>query len=589
MNAAALALRARTAAYLRPAQVVRRARLQGQRALLRRWPRTGRRLAGGPRAAAAAGWPPGFSPVDRRTPGRWPGLTDLAAGRLTLLGVAADLDGRGWRFPDAPLLWRFHLHYWDWAWGLVDGGDRLAARAVFARLWRSWRAATEFGRGDAWLPYPAALRAWAWCGLHRDLVAGSDMEPAFLADLAAHAGFLRHHLETDVGGNHLIKDLKALVGLGVFFRDERLLRRALRRLTGQTTGQVLPDGGHCERAPAYHCQVLGDLLDVAGLLGACGRPVPPELTSAIIRMRRWLGAVLGPDGLVPMLNDGYPVERELIAALDPVPPADGPLLTLNDSGLVRARSGGWRLLADVGTPGPARLPAHAHAGTLGCLLHVGGVALLADTATSGYEPGPARDYERSTAAHSTVEVDGANSTEVWGSFRAGRRARVRDASAAVTGSRVTCEAAHDGYRRLRGRPVHHRRWTLTGTGLWADDLITGRGRHVLAVRWHLAPGNTVRVSGDTAEITGPAGTFAVTVKAAGPASLAAESGPVASGFGATTDAPVLVCHADAVLPLAITTIWRQITAPPPAAGPQRTAAHRGTATAAAQQSLEVRP
>ena len=252
--------------------------------------------------------------MDARTPGRWPGLPELRAGKIRLLGLAREL---GWEHPDAPRLWRFHLHYWDWAWGLAADPDRLAARALFARLWRSWQASAEFGRGDAWHPYPAALRAWSWCGLHRDLVAGSDIEPDFIAGLAAHAGFLRRHLEYDVGGNHLIKGLKALAGLAVFFADERLLRLALRRLARQLARQVLPDGGHYERAPAYHCQVLADLIDVADLLRAAGQAPAGELTTAIDRMRRWLGAVLTPDGEVPLLNDGYPVDRELIAALRP--------------------------------------------------------------------------------------------------------------------------------------------------------------------------------------------------------------------------------------------------------------------------------
>ena len=34
----------------------------------------------------------------------------------------------------------------------------------------------------------------------------------FCGELAAHAGFLRRHLESDVGGNHLVKNLKALTG-----------------------------------------------------------------------------------------------------------------------------------------------------------------------------------------------------------------------------------------------------------------------------------------------------------------------------------------------------------------------------------------
>ena len=60
-------------------------------------------------------------------------------------------------------------------------------------------------------------------GCTGDLVAGSPVEDAFLASLSAHAGFLRRHLESDVGGNHLIKNLKALAGLAVFFGDERRL------------------------------------------------------------------------------------------------------------------------------------------------------------------------------------------------------------------------------------------------------------------------------------------------------------------------------------------------------------------------------
>ena len=67
----------------------------------------------------------------------------------------------------------------------------------------------------------------------------------------------------------------------MFFADEGLLDQALDRLTGQLAVQVLPDGGHYERAPAYHCQVLGDLIDVAELIQAAGREPGPELTGAI--------------------------------------------------------------------------------------------------------------------------------------------------------------------------------------------------------------------------------------------------------------------------------------------------------------------
>jgi hypothetical protein len=86
--------------------------------------------------------------------------------------------------------------------------------------------------------------------------------------------------------------------------------------------------------------------------------------------------------------------------------------------------------------------------------------LIVDTATSTYAPGPDRELERSTRAHNTVVVDGQDSTEVWGAFRAGRRARVTIGEAAYLPAAGTATAharliaSHDGYRWLPGAPSH---------------------------------------------------------------------------------------------------------------------------------------
>ncbi|MEP7022787.1 MAG: alginate lyase family protein [Actinomycetota bacterium] len=558
MSGQQLALLGRTAVHLQPSQAAHRARLRAQRAALGRWPELGRRLLRGPAGQAGPGWPAAFVPVDAWAPEQRPSLTDLQAGQLELLGTRREIgDPACWEHADAPQLWRFHLHYWDWAWGLAADPDLGGARAQFARLWRSWQATVQFGRGDAWLPYPAALRAWSWCGLHAGLVAGTSIEAEFRDSLAAHAAFLRRHLEADVGGNHLIKDLKALTGLAVFFGDEPLLQRALRLLASQLTVQVLADGGHYERAPAYHCQVLADLIDIDGLLGPAGYPAAPGLAGAISAMQGWLGELLTPVGTVPMLNDGYPVPAGVLTAVAPRVTGQERLLVLADSGLIRAQAGDWHLLADVGPPCPDELPAHAHADTLGCVVHFGGQPMLVDTGTSTYQPGPARGYERSTAAHNTVEVDGTDSTEVWGAFRAGRRARVQDVQASDDGVDIVIEAEHDGYRWLPGRPCHRRRWLLGDAGLAVQDLVTGRGRHVLTIRWHLPAGSSAQPVTGGALVTTPAGTFRVGVTTAAAAELSIGEAPVADGFQQTAPAPVLAWRIDARLPVSVSTTWRE--------------------------------
>ena len=585
----------RTVAMLRPAQAGQRLRLRAQRlALNRQLPGASRWLLSGPDPAAAAGWPTGFAPLDAWVWREWPGNAALRAGTLTLLGLSrpvapAGLDGvanwpaADWEMQGAPLLWRFHCYYWDWAWALAGPWSGPHAREAFAAMWRSWHAAVTPGRGPAWHPYPTALRAWSFCGIYRDLAADSPIEGAFRRELAAHAGFLRRNLETDVGGNHLIKNLKALAGLAVFFADDALLARVLRRLSRQLAVQVLPDGGHYERAPAYHCQVLGDLIDIACLLGAADRAEPASLPETIAAMRRWLGAVCTPAGDVPLLNDGFPVSPELLARLVPAPPPSGPLHVLPDTGLARVAAGSWHVLADIGPPCPRQLPAHAHADTLSCLVHVDGEPLLIDTCTSTYAPGAIRDRERSTSAHNTVEVDRRDSTEVWGAFRAGRRARVRNVGAHADTGSVMVEAAHDGYRALPGRPTHHRRWSVHPHELRIEDTVTGRGRHRVVVRWHLAPGAGLRLLPDGALVTTRTGRFTVTVAVAvavagtgtpcgnkcgntcddacgntgDKPALTVTQAEVSTGFSSIVHAPVLACALHPELPVRVSTVWRR--------------------------------
>jgi hypothetical protein len=155
-----------------------------------------------------------------------------------------------------------------------------------------------------------------------------------------------------------------------------------------------------------------------------------------------------------------------------------------------------------------------------------------------------------------VELDCRDSTEVWGAFRAGRRARVRGVAASSVTGTVTVEAAHDGYRNLPGRPVHHRRW-LVGRELRIDDTVTGRGQHQVTVRWHLAPGAGLRLVHRGAVVSTAAGEVGVTVSASSEPAMLAGTAQVSAGFGRTVQAPVLACTLHCALPVRISTVWHR--------------------------------
>lgn len=484
------------------------------------------------RSSTTAGWPEAFEPVDQRCPPEATTVDQLRERRFELAGHTVTLQQDDWNPAGTSQLWRYHLHYWEWAWPLINASD---GRTVFEPLWTEWQTATRVGRGDAWSPYVVVVRAWALCGLHRHLVQGATNEDAYLESLQVHAGHVLAHLELDVGGNHLMKNIKALFGLGLFFDDATLLGRGHHLLARELPVQVLDDGGHFERSPSYHAQVLADLIDIHDLLAASGHRPPDALSDSIDRMRRWLAVMLMPGGTVPLLRDCIPVPADRLDVLG-VDRSRQPerLVVLPDSGYVVADTGRLHAVLDVGQPCPRRLPAHAQADSLNWVLHVGGQPAVIDTGTSSYQDPETRAYERSTAAHSTVEIDGEDSTEVFGSFRAGRRATVQLGSVVDDGTTITVKATHDGYRFLPGSPVHHRTWTIGADTVGIVDRVTGSGHHTVTARSHLADPEETPVRSE------PPGTTTTS--------------PRSVGMGRRVDGTVHVVKLSAELPVEVRTV-----------------------------------
>jgi hypothetical protein len=191
------------------------------------------------------------------------------------------------------------------------------------------------------------------------------------------------------------------------------------------------------------------------------------------------------------------------------------------------------LVADVGDPGPRDLPGHAHADCLSFEMASGGRRVVVDTGTSTYAPGPRRPVERSTPAHNTVAIDGADQTEVWGIFRAARLAHGRLERAEDDGEIVTIVASHDGYRRLPGRPVHRRTWQVAAAEVSIVDDVLGEGHHDVSVFLHLASPDAVTVewtNRDDVEVTEATATHA-------------------TGFGCTVEGRVLCAAWHGTLPV----------------------------------------
>lgn len=438
--------------------------------------------------------------------------------RFRFLSVTREAPAAAdWNRADWPKLWLYNLHYFDDL--NADGATAREAwhRALVAR----WIAENPPGTGNGWEPYPLSLRLVNWI---KWVAGGKACDEAMRASLAVQARWLTRRIEWHLLGNHLLANAKALVFAGCFFHGDEAAgwrSKGLAILRREHAEQILPDGGHFERSPMYHAVILEDLLDLIQLARCYPGTVDAETEVAwrrdASRMLDWLTAMSHPDGEIALFNDAAFGIAPKLAALTAyagalgVAAAESPRIgnpgrrrLLPDSGYLRAEAGPAVLLADVGEIGPDYLPGHAHADTLSFELSLFGHRLVVNSGTSEYGLGGERLRQRGTAAHSTLQIDDADSSEVWSGFRVARRARPLERALREDGDALILECGHDGYLRLPGRPLHRREWRLTDHGLCVTDRVGGGFARAVA-RFHLHPEIAVHGEGAFGELHLPDG------------------------------------------------------------------------------------
>lgn len=489
-----------TARHLKPVQIHGRVLFKLRRPAPRLGPAPPARRPSGPWAA----------PARRR-----PSLT--GPDRCRFLNEERGVAGpSAWNDPAAAKLWLYNLHYFD----DLNAADAAARTAWHRPLIARWIGENPPGLGNGWEPYPTSLRIVNWI---KWALAGNRLEDGWLHSLAVQARWLAGRLERHLLGNHLFVNAKALVFAGLFFEGAEAaawLDEGMAILEREIPEQILPDGGQFELSPLYHALALEDLLDLANLAAAFGDALPgrwrglaESWPGTAAGMRRWLAGMCHPDGEIAFFNDAAagvapgPAELESYAArlgLPPLPAWPDGLAHFAGSGYLRVQRGGMVALLDAAPVGPDYLPGHAHADTLSFELSLAGRRVLVNAGTSRYGAGPQRLRERGTAAHNTVQIDGEDSSEVWGGFRVARRARPFGLRVGEEGGWPAVACAHDGYRRLPGRPVHRREWRFFEGGLEIADTVEGRFKEAVG-RLHFHPALAVEAEGAEGRAALPGG------------------------------------------------------------------------------------
>ncbi len=469
-------------------------------------PQTGQRL----RARVA---PIGIDP--------WRECALEGSGNFTFLNeTRAFLAAADWNRRDVPKLWLYNLHYFDWI-------NARSARTDTAAKWIiRWITENPAPHGNGWEPYPLSLRIVNWIKwLARQPAIDPSAASTIPRSLELQSHVLSQRLETDLLGNHLFENAKALIFAGCFFDGgsaDAWFGRGAQVLGKELGGQILHDGGYFELSPMYHSIVLEDILDLLSLQQAYPeRPLAehglgsPRLKQIAGSMLGWLGDMTHPDGQIALFNDAamgiapdlVMLKRyaERLGLKDPLPSRADGVRAMTESGFVRVNRGPVSAILDVAKIGPEHVPGHAHADTLTFEWSLADERVVVDTGTSLYGESPERLRQRGTAAHNTVVVDGQNSSEVWKGFRVARRAYPRDVTVDASSEPWTVSAAHDGYRRLPGRVIHRRRWEFGSNSLLVADRVEGK-HEIARARFHFHPLIEVALSrAQEGSLSGPNG------------------------------------------------------------------------------------
>ncbi len=421
--------------------------------------------------------------------------------------------------------------------------DELLAEEFFVQL-ESWRMQNPVGRGPSWAcAMEVALRAMnllAAFELFRSSPALDENRlMQILAIFEAHGSHIRRNFEFSyiATSNHYLSDVVGLMWLGIMLPElaagDRWREIGKREVLREMEVQILDDGADFESSTGYHRFVLELFLYSFILCRANQIEMPERFWRKLLSMLIYLRNYTRPDGRAPLIGDtdsgqalpivkrtaddhsyllavgaaflqdsglkpdnDHGLNEELLWILGPegvrryqelAPDRDNLVSkAFTDAGTFILRKGDLYLLLNTSGSGVKGRGSHGHNDALSIEVSVCGTSFIVDPGTYVYRTDlHERHLFRSTAYHSTIEIDGAeqNTTNEDMPFVIGNEARPRVLIWETSNERDCVVAEHDGYARFGGSISHRRTVEFNKRDdYWiVEDLLTGIGNHAVRV------------------------------------------------------------------------------------------------------------
>ncbi|MBU8898209.1 heparinase II/III family protein [Corallococcus sp. M34] len=431
------------------------------------------------------------------------------------------------------------------AWLESSASARARLATAFVAQTLDFLQANPVGQGVHWLSaMEVSLRA---ANLAQALVMFADApevrRAAFLVPvlsaLCEHTAWVEAHLEDQgaVPNNHLVANHVGQLVVGLLFPElPRALHQAALAVGGlraQMEAQVHPEGTSFEGSVPYH-RLAVELFTLAyvvarGMGVSLGHAYEARLRRMFVVAQAWTSEA----GLAPQVGDndsgrafavstrgdceqgylsslgaalwkdaglgGGPVADEVAWLLGGAglgrqaaqPALPSPVsLSLPQGGVHILRGAGAVVTVCAGRQGQAGVGGHSHNDKLSFELHLNGRPVIVDPGTGTYTRDPSlRNAMRGTAAHNTLQVDGAEQAPLDAArlFALTGDARARVVVFQPSAKHDRLVVRHDGYRALPSPVGIERTFVLDrhARALVVSDRLVGTGWHDVVGRLHL--------------------------------------------------------------------------------------------------------
>ena len=415
---------------------------------------------------------------------------------FTFLSESYNLEEVGWDNHSISKLWRYNLHYFEF---LLQDNESKQQQDLQCEIIQSWMDNNQFGVGTGWEPYPTSLRIINWIKWHWQT---GKLSHRAKISLWNQVRWLESRPEFHLLGNHLFINAKALLFATVFFDQNsasKIYKTGIKIINQELDEQFLADGAHFELSPMYHSLAMEDLLDLISISEnlPCNFP-KAQILEKFEKGMQWLQTMIYAKDELSHFNDcangiaptfTQLIEFAITLGIDKKNIEVNLFSYHKDSGFLVYRDDKSHLIADIGNVGPDYLPGHAHADTLSFELAVNGYRVIVNSGTSVYGSSKERLRQRGTSAHSTIQIDNEDSSEVWSGFRVARRARPFDIQVKSDFNKTRSfgfTASHDGYKRLKNYPIHTRSINFINNSWEISDEISGNKNGII-LRYFIHP------------------------------------------------------------------------------------------------------